>query len=222
MTCLSAGELAGRHTPAPTIAAAHQLRLISGTRGARQCVTKELQLPQPKRLAGEKGFDVKSFVEDVRLAVYGGILGAYIQGLNVSYLEAPSLTIPPMTFHSLRQPDRSSLRRPRTKVGRSTLPVSSGFGEQDALFSPTPLPTSSSRSSRRIPNSLILLESQKVADELSKCFNALKRVCMVGIESDSTIPSLDATLGWIKTLAAKELPTSECRWRTRKNVTVRD
>jgi 6-phosphogluconate dehydrogenase len=40
-----------------------------------------------------------------------------------------------------------------------------------------------------------LLESQKVADELSKCFNALKRVCMVGIESDSTIPSLDATLG---------------------------
>lgn len=55
-----------------------------------------------------------------------------------------------------------------------------------------------------------LLESQKVANELQKSYDALKRVCTVGIESDSTIPSMDATLGWIKSLAAKELPTSEC------------
>ncbi len=56
-----------------------------------------------------------------------------------------------------------------------------------------------------------LLQSQTVADELKKSFDALKRVCTIGIESDSTIPSMDATLGWIKSLATKELPTSECK-----------
>lgn len=33
-------------------------------------------------------------------------------------------------------------------------------------------------------------------------------MCIVGIQTDSTIPSLDATLGWMKSLGAEELPTA--------------
>lgn len=43
-----------------------------------------MKLPVPKTLGKEGGFDREGFVKDMRLAVYAGILGAYVQGMNVS------------------------------------------------------------------------------------------------------------------------------------------
>jgi 6-phosphogluconate dehydrogenase len=78
-------EIAGRHVPAPTIAAAHQLRLTSATRRSRLKVHDVLKLPVPKMLAKDASFDKDEFVKDLKLAVYAGILGAYVQGMNVGH-----------------------------------------------------------------------------------------------------------------------------------------
>jgi 6-phosphogluconate dehydrogenase len=78
-------EIAGRHVPAPTIAAAHQLRLTSATRRSRLKVHDVLRLPVPKMLAKDASFGKDEFVKDLKLAVYAGILGAYVQGMNVGH-----------------------------------------------------------------------------------------------------------------------------------------
>ena len=44
-----------------------------------------LRLPLPKRLGEDETFDKKAFVKDLKLAVYAGILGSYVQGMHVCY-----------------------------------------------------------------------------------------------------------------------------------------
>jgi 6-phosphogluconate dehydrogenase len=77
-------EIAGRHVAAPTIASAHQLRITSAFRRTRLKAHEALDLPLPKRLGDDKSFDQKEFLKDLRLAVYAGILGSYVQGMHVS------------------------------------------------------------------------------------------------------------------------------------------
>ena len=52
-----------------------------------------------------------------------------------------------------------------------------------------------------------VLFAKPVIDELRKGFPALKRIILKAVESDVNIPSLSATLEWIKDIARKELPT---------------
>jgi 6-phosphogluconate dehydrogenase len=59
------------------------------------------------------------------------------------------------------------------------------------------------------PKQFNLLENDTVAKELRKCFDALKRVVKISLESDSVTPALDATLSWLKQVGCEELPTSE-------------
>lgn len=76
-------EIAQRHVAGPTITAAHQLRIVSAYRGERLNVKKLLDIQGPKKFDLSK-VDKKQFLEDVRLAVYSGILSAFVQGLGVS------------------------------------------------------------------------------------------------------------------------------------------
>lgn len=77
-------EIAGRHVAAPTIAAAHQLRITSAFRGQRLEAHEALKLPLPKEMGQDESFDQKAFLKDLKLAVYAGILGSYVQGMHVS------------------------------------------------------------------------------------------------------------------------------------------
>jgi 6-phosphogluconate dehydrogenase len=47
-------------------------------------VHEALRLPLPRRLGDDETFDKKAFVKDLKLAVYAGILGSYVQGMHVS------------------------------------------------------------------------------------------------------------------------------------------
>jgi 6-phosphogluconate dehydrogenase len=76
-------EIAGRHVAAPTIAAAHQMRITSSNRRQRLTTQEAMKLPLPKRLGDEASFDKKAFLKDLKLAVYAGILGSYVQGMQV-------------------------------------------------------------------------------------------------------------------------------------------
>lgn len=54
-----------------------------------------------------------------------------------------------------------------------------------------------------------LLASPRIAQELRKSYDALKRVCKISLESDSITPALDATLSWLKQAGCDSLPTSK-------------
>lgn len=79
----STKEIAERHVAAPTIAAAHQLRIISAERDERLEVVKNLKMPQPCK--SERKVD-DALLKTVEKAVYGCILGAFVQGLEVSHM----------------------------------------------------------------------------------------------------------------------------------------
>jgi 6-phosphogluconate dehydrogenase len=75
-------EAAERHVSAPTIAAAQFLRVASGSRAQRLEVAELLRAPQPQKFdmnEEEKGI----FICDVRRGVYAGILASFCQGLEL-------------------------------------------------------------------------------------------------------------------------------------------
>ena len=79
--------MADRHVAAPAIAASHILRIISSDKYERLQVAENLNIPQPhENEPGLKGMSEEEktrFLEDVHDAVYGCILGAFVQGLEV-------------------------------------------------------------------------------------------------------------------------------------------
>lgn len=175
-------ELAAQHIAAPTIAAAHQLRLISGPKGERLRSAKQMRVPKPARMGDD--VDRKQFVEDVRLAVYGGILGAFVQGMRIVAAASEK-------FHwNLNYAEIIGIWRAGCIIQSGAI--------ADILQSLYV----------KDPKCVNLLESPEVASELMKTYESLKRVCKVGIESDSVIPSIDATLGWIKAIGGEDLPTN--------------
>lgn len=184
-------ELAAQHIAAPTIAAAHQLRLISGPKGERDNVSHAMKLPKPARMGKDlqrhdegHGFDRKAFIEDVRLAVYAGILGAFVQGMRI--LASASANFHwNLDFATIIQIWRAGCIIQSEGISNILQPI----------YEQTPKLTN-------------LLENEQVAAEFKKCYEPLKRVCRLGIESDSVIPSLDATLSWIKSVGTAELPTN--------------
>lgn len=105
-------EIAGRHVAAPTIAAAHQLRISSAFRSQRLKAHEALKLPLPKRLGQDESFDQKEFLKDLKLAVYAGILGSYVQGMHVSRVLGSIMSTP---LNLPRPPDH------RSSFGGSTL-----------------------------------------------------------------------------------------------------
>ena len=80
-------EVAERHVAAPAIAASHILRVISSDEQERLKVAENMKIPQPhsaeKPLKGMSESDKAQFFKDVHEAVYGCILGAFVQGLEI-------------------------------------------------------------------------------------------------------------------------------------------
>lgn len=72
-------EIADRHVAAPAIAASHILRVISSNKTERLDVVKNLKIPEPSRREAEKG----EILKVAEQAVYGAVLGAFVQGLAV-------------------------------------------------------------------------------------------------------------------------------------------
>lgn len=112
-------EIATRHVAAPAIAASHQLRVISADKGERLKVVENLKMPEPSK--SDKKVDPE-FLKVVEKAVYGCILGAFVQGLDVS------------TGSDIAD-SRSSLVLRRTRSGTSALRLACGSGEPAASSS---------------------------------------------------------------------------------------
>ena len=73
-----------RHSAAPTIAAAHQLRIISSERDERLGIFELMQLPKPSKLPDPDSSTRNELIRHLQKTVYDGILGSFVQGLSVN------------------------------------------------------------------------------------------------------------------------------------------
>jgi 6-phosphogluconate dehydrogenase len=76
-------EATARHVAAPTIAAGQFFRVSSGNRAERLEVAKVLQTPSPRKADLDVLQNRDAFIVDIRRAVYASFLCAFCQGLEL-------------------------------------------------------------------------------------------------------------------------------------------
>lgn len=180
-------EAVEQHVPAPTLSTAHFLRIASGDLNERRKIQQTFGTDfQPQRINES---DRKAFLEDLRVAVYIACLAAYVQGLLV-------IDKANKNFHF--NVDYPSL----LQIWRAGCIIQSDHINFDLL---TPLYTVDSGEEPRMVNPLY---DSHIVHELKTGYPALKRVMLKATESDQVVPSLTATLEYLKYMTSTDLPTS--------------
>ncbi|RXK36509.1 6-phosphogluconate dehydrogenase (decarboxylating) [Tremella mesenterica] len=178
-------EIATRHVAAPAIAASHQLRIISSDKSERLEVVKNMSLPQPREDKLGKGVK-EDVMKSVEKAVYGCILGGFVQGLAI--------------IAKASQEQKWDISLAETmKIWRAGCIIQSD-GICDLLLPHlTKFPPSE-------PHNL-LQSIPEVAKELASTYAAVKEVYMLAVAADAVAPAVGATLEWMKSVSGKNLPT---------------
>lgn len=182
-------EAVRTHIPAPTLSTAHFLRIASADLAQREHVKRtfhgsftptKIELKDP----AEKGLG--QFVEDLRWAVYTACLASYVQGLCI-----------------IDKADREygwSVDFPTiVQVWRAGCIIQSDH-IADLLEGIFTSPSSHSEARN-------LLYSPTIVSELKRSFEPLKRVVVQGVSHNAVIPSLSATLEYLKYVGNVDLPT---------------
>ncbi|BFZ64992.1 hypothetical protein YB2330_006155 [Saitoella coloradoensis] len=178
-------EAAARHVSAPTIAAAHFMRIASSNRPDRLAFVKNgPQIPTPKN-APLEGKERDEFVEDLRKAVYMSFLAAFIQGLgciaNASKDEEWDVKM-----SEVMRIWRAGCIITSDYIADLLQPI---FASQEDLHN--------------------LLTHPSIAREVRTNFPSLKRIVAWAIQHDAHCPSISASLEWWKYCGQEELlPTS--------------
>lgn len=176
------------HIPAPTLSTAHYLRIVSAFRGQRKHVKETFHgsfLPQKFDIGDSKERD--AFIEDLRIAVYTTCLASYVQGMSI--IDAADKNNRwAIDFGMICQIWRAGCIIQADHISSILR----------AIFHPD------NKSPHKNHN--LLFEPTIVAD-LKQGFEPLKRVVAKGVETNAIIPSISATLEWLKYSGNLELPT---------------
>lgn len=175
-------EAAARHVSAPTIAASQFLRVASGERDQRLRVADHLNLPEPQKVTVE---DKAAFIETLRKAVYASVLCSFTQGLE-------------LIARASREENWNVSLGTCISIWRNGCIIRSDH-ISDLLQPPL-----SSSPDLPIMN-LKLIE--EVGVDLHQNYPALKEIVAKGVEWDAYVPSLSASLEYLKYCGAKALPT---------------
>lgn len=173
-------EAAYRHVSAPTIATGQFFRVASGDRDQRMCVADKLNVSAPKK--GDVT-DKESFIESLRRAVYCSFLCAFCQGLE-------------LIARASKDEEWGVNLGTCIKIWRA------GCIIQEEYIADMLEPILSSKSP--IMNMKLIDE---VSAELHKNLPALKDIVLKGTEWDNYIPSMSASLEYLKYVGGKKLPT---------------
>ncbi|KAH8689484.1 6-phosphogluconate dehydrogenase, decarboxylating [Talaromyces proteolyticus] len=173
-------ETASRHVSAPTLAAAHYLRIASGNRNQRLRVTKKLDIHgcRPFQMR-----DKKTFIETLRRAVYAAILASYCQGLEL-IARASKQEKWDVDLGKCIQIWRAGCIIQSEAIADMLQPVLL----QDV----------------QIMNIKLIDE---VSRDLHGSYEALKEVVLKCTEMDACVPALSASLEYIKYEGSTSLPT---------------
>ena len=174
------------HVPVPTLTSAHYIRIASADREQRVQARKNVHGHYPQDKIVHSFEERKAFLEDLRLAVFEACLAAYIQGINV-----------------IERADRDH----KWEINMSTVTQIWRAGciiQWDFLADLM----EEHFKDHAMNDSWNLLYEKKFGDELNKAFEPLKRVVTKGTEANAVIPSLSATLEYMKYASNTVLPTS--------------
>ena len=172
------------HIPIPTIAAAHQFRVASADQRRRQQVVKAAGGPLSTTSRIEKVGE--NALEDLRLALYAGFLASFIQGLTL-LAKADAEERWGINFANV------------VDIWRAGCIIRSGYisdilnrvyseGGQGVHMHP--------------------LSSHVVAAEFKKTYQPLKKLVIQSTITDAVIPSIAATLEYLKySTTDHDLPT---------------
>ena len=180
-----------QHVPAPTIAAAHSMRLSSvkelerfgGNRHLGKYIT-----PTKLILNALAPSDRIAFVEDLRMAVYVTCLAVYVQGIQI-IINADEITEFSIDFKELLRiwTTESIIRTEHINLVVLGQLYSTGEGPQEG-FNP--------------------FYENCIVGEFKRGYSALKKVVLRSIEKDHIVPSLSATLEYLKYMSSDNLPTT--------------
>lgn len=170
------------HASIPTIAAAHNFRLGSSDAQQRTDFSRAAggPLAKPTKI---KVDDKDAFIEKLRLATFGAFFAAFIQGMDV-----------------LRRADR------KNRWGIDFAAVihiwRNGCIIRSAYISDKLAPLYAADKHAN------LAAAAEVAAEFRKTYAPLKSVVLAALEADLVVPTLGASLDWMKYSTTKEdLPT---------------
>ncbi len=180
-TCEEAVRL---HVPAPTILSAHLLRLASADAAHREKVKDALDggfKPSKMQLSGQERTDL---VKDLQQATYASFLVSFIQGLQI---------IEKANHEQKWEMDLANL----LQLWRGGCIIQSDYivNLLEKVY----------RQNDRDDSNL--LEHGEIGVPLKENYPALKRIVLRAIEADAPVPSLSASLEYLKYIASSELPT---------------
>ncbi|GAA6037729.1 hypothetical protein JCM8097_002312 [Rhodosporidiobolus ruineniae] len=176
-------EWAGRHVAAPSIAIAHSLRIASSNKSERVKIAKKMGLPQPKKAVEWEGKSREEIEDTLEKVLYGAALGAYVQGCNV------------IAAAEREQQWGVSLENV-IKIWRGGCIISSP-GITRLLQS----------AYAQHPNVSNVMLVDEVAKELAGTLEAHKETLVFAVESDAVVPTLGASMEYIKMSGVELLPT---------------
>jgi len=174
------------HIPAPTLAAAHFIRIASADRAQRLRVKDTLDgsFP-PEKLHLTDAEERHGFLEDLRVATYVACLASFVQGMNVIDV-ADRENKWCIDFATVVQVWRAGCIIQADYIADMLEEVWKHDGKAEDRN---------------------LLYNDRVAHELKHGFPSLRKVVTRGVESNAVIPSLSATLEYLKFSADTVLPT---------------
>lgn len=176
------------HVPAPTLSTAHYLRIVSAFRGQRQHVKETFHgsfLPSKFNFSSES--EKNAFIEDLRKAVYTTFLSAYVQGFGI--------------IDVADKENKWAISYPTIiQIWRAGCIIQSDH--INALLSDIFHPNSNA-----VHKNHNLIYEPVIVEDLKNGFESLKRIVAKGVECSAVIPSMSATLEYLKYSGNLELPT---------------
>ncbi|PGH12942.1 6-phosphogluconate dehydrogenase (decarboxylating) [Polytolypa hystricis UAMH7299] len=182
---LSVMDAANRHIPFPTIASGHFLRVASSHRSQRVRVSEKLHVSPPQKVELSSQ-DRALFVQALHGAVYVSFLCSFIQGLEL-IARASRDEKWDINLGTCLRVWRAGCIIQEDQIANILQPI---------LSNPPP-----------DTNIMNLKLIDEVSGELHKYYEPLKQVVLSGTQWDAYIPSMSASLDYLRYEGAKELPT---------------
>ncbi|PQE32140.1 6-phosphogluconate dehydrogenase protein [Rutstroemia sp. NJR-2017a WRK4] len=175
-------EAVDRHVPAPTLSTAHFLRIVSAFRGHRQRVNEAFKGTFKPSKISIKDDEKEAFLEDLRWAVYTTCLAAFVQGMTI--------------IDTANKENKWNINYPNVvQIWRAGCIIQSDH--ISSLLADIYAKTSKNE----------LFYEDSIVSELTRGFDSLKKIVAKGVECNAVIPSLSATLEYLKYSGNMELPT---------------
>jgi 6-phosphogluconate dehydrogenase len=173
------------HVPAFTLNIAHAFRLASAYRGDREQANKVFDGGFAPIALDIK--NKKAFIEDLRQATYASCLASFIQGFNI---------IARADQEHGWNIDYSQV----WQIWRAGCIIQADY-ISDEILAPI-------LKSKPSSDDLNLIFSPRVAEDVRKCFPALRRVVAKAVETDQVVPAISASLEYFKVVTGTDLPTA--------------